>query len=134
MCRRIGVTTKGTAVLNDGGGSGPGAGSIRVNPGDLDGFSKFLDGVASELSGLQAQAETLVEGVDLGDYNNSAQARARYRAAGGSHAAYLQDLRTRVDLIARNTRALAARYTDIEELNAATSESITAALDAKDAQ
>lgn len=103
--------------------------NVSVTPSDIRSFGVMLDELAAALRDMRGEALAL-HSVDFGVYANSDDISARYHQGVGQRADGLDRLIITADRFTDGTAQLAREYSDINDLNAARANAITAALDA----
>ncbi len=104
-------------------------GQTSFNPGDIDAFAKYVaDHVAGQVAEMTATTAALVQQPDLGEYDLSSAAFARYRKAASAQHDFVATLGQRVDQLVKGTKDLSRRYDDLEALNAARASSVAGTL------
>ncbi len=99
------------------------------SPGDISAFAKYIAEVVSpEITRLKETTTTLIDDVDLGEYDLSKDAQERYRAAATTQRDFIAHLGKRVDQVVTGTQDLARRYSDLENLNMAGADTVQASV------
>lgn len=123
-------------VADGGGGSRQHVTSdIRVDPGQIRQFAKFLDEMTGEIGAIRNRLHAYTpegsEKVSFGEYAGSERAAAQHRETISQGNGAMTNLHRRSDDITEATRRLAGQYDDLEELNRATAAQVTTELNRK---
>lgn len=125
-------------LIRDGGGGGSTpqvTSDVTVDPGAIQAYARFLAEMNTEVKQLRTAVARLeqIEPASFGAYSASAGAHRRTNRTVVDERAFLTQVVTRLGQLTDDTRELARDYTDLDELNAVSGQSITTHLNAPEA-
>jgi len=111
--------------------SSPSTGSVSsVDPGKIKQFAQFLDDITAEFKSnvIDKLAQDPDDKEPFGNYNESSRATQRHAQLVTDSRTNVKDIHERMDNLSAATHALSTRYNDVDELNKASSTTVTDAI------